>query len=193
MNGPQRVYHHPRGPDQKRRLGTKMAKRNIRPVRVEGQVAYVELTKGYVATISAQDAQQIGQHNWLALIGSRTVYAVRSEKVGGKHVTVYMHRFIMDAPDGMDVDHIDRNGLNNTRANLRLATRSENCRNRGPNVANPIGIKGVYPNKGGKSWCAKIRLHGKGYYLGSFPTPEQAHQAYVDASARLHGEFGSAQ
>lgn len=192
INGPGDASNVRPGPNQKRRLGTKMAKQNIRPVRVEGQVAYVELTRGYFATISAEDAPEVGRHNWMAMIGARTVYAVRSVNEGGKRFTVYMHREILNAPCNMDVDHKDRDGLNNRRDNLRLATRSENNRNRGPNAANPSGLKGAYLNKGGKSWSAKIRLHGKGYYLGTFPTAEAAHEAYARASAAIHGEFGSA-
>lgn len=169
-----------------------MADRKIRPVRVEGQVAYVVLTKGFVATISAQDAPLISQHNWAASVGRRTVYAAREVKSGGQRFTVYMHRAILSAPSGMDVDHIDRNGLNNCRSNLRLATRSENCRNRGPNAKNSLGVKGVYQNESGRSWCAKIRVHGKGYHLGSFSTPEAAHEAYARASSAMHGKFGRA-
>jgi hypothetical protein len=175
---------------ENRHARTIMAERQIRPIRVYGQVAYVPLTKGFTAIVSAEDAYLVGRYNWSALKGRGTVYAVRSERVAGKNRTVYMHRAVLSASPWLDVDHIDGDGLNNTRQNLREATRSENSRNRGVMTKNSTGLKGVYENPSGRSWCAKIRLYGKGYYLGSYSTPQEAHAAYAKACADLHGKFG---
>jgi hypothetical protein len=96
---------------------------------------------------------------------------------------------LMLAPDGMDVDHINGDGLCNLRENLRLCTHSENLHNRGKQINNTSGYKGVYFHKQSKKFTAKIRLEGKTTSLGYYDSPIEAAQAY-DAKAReIFGEF----
>jgi hypothetical protein len=167
--------------------------RPIRPIRIEGDVAYVTLTKGYEAIIDAADVPLVEGFNWSAFVNKdrRTVYAVRGGRYGPKRLLIRMHRVIMNTPSEMKTDHIDGNGLNNRRTNLRVATNSENMRNRGAPTNNTSGFKGVSAVSNGK-WSAKIKLKYKLYYIGSFDTPEAAHAAYVAASELLHGEFARA-
>ena len=96
-----------------------------------------------------------------------------------------MHRGYL--PD--EIDHIDRNGLNNDIENLRAATRSQNGCNRGAPKNNTSGFKGVSYSKGRQLYEAEIRVGGKRYRLGRFPSARQAHEAYKAAATKLHNEF----
>lgn len=164
-----------------------------RPIRVEGSVAYVPLTRGHEAVIDAADVPLVDGYNWMAQPSRNTVYAARTDYSGPKPRTVLLHRVLMGEPDGLLVDHRDGNGLNNRRhgdtANLRFASASQNQHNRGANKANGTGLKGVSPRKDRGTWHAKIRVGGKLRHLGSFATPEAAHEAYCAAAAELHSEF----
>lgn len=91
-------------------------------------------------------------------------------------------------PVDKDIDHIDGNGLNNSKENLRLATSSQNGCNRGKQKNNKSGYKGV--GKRGDKWVMKIKHKGKEYWQGGFNTPEEAHAAYIEMSNKLHKDFG---
>ena len=104
-----------------------------------------------------------------------------------------LHRVIMDAPKGMLVDHIDGDGLNNTKQNLRLCTHKENQRNKKANYNNPTGFKGVKVH--GNKYRARLsyKIGGKSgeHSLGIYNTPEEAARAYDKKAIELHGEFAS--
>lgn len=91
-------------------------------------------------------------------------------------------------PGEMQVDHIDRNPLNNCWDNLRLATHSQNQMNSKGKSRSGLP-KGVQKQSLGRNFTARIRKDGEVYYLGSFETAEEAHQAYCEASDALHGNF----
>jgi hypothetical protein len=100
-----------------------------------------------------------------------------------------MSRFILSAPDGKLVDHIDGNPLNNQNENLRLCTNAENCRNTKIYKNNTSGYKGVQSiGKQGK-WFAIINCNRKQKYIGTFETKEEAAMAYNEYAKKLHGEF----
>ena len=166
----------------------------IRPIRIEGNLAYVPLTQGYEAVIDAADVPLVEGRNWHASVNRSTVYAQRSEAGAGgngpKHRAVQLHRVIMGEPKGLLVDHRDGDGLNNRRSNLRMATRSQNQHNQKLASHNTSGFKGVRWDKQRGKWQAAIRLNGKRKHLGFFPTPEAAYEAYCKGSAEIHGEFG---
>lgn len=92
-------------------------------------------------------------------------------------------------PDGMTIDHKDNNPLNNRIENLRLATKAEQAYNRSRNKTNLTGFKGVAKKAGESKFSARIRADGKNHHIGMFDTAEQAHQAYCEASLKLHGLF----
>jgi hypothetical protein len=161
-----------------------------RPIRIDGEIAYVPLTQGYTAVIDAADAPLVGQYNWCAEVQSRAVYARRTDRSGVKQRSVLMHRVLMGAPNGLEVDHIDGNGLNNRRDNLRTATKAQNVRNQRTRSDNTSGLKGVSWDGRNSKWKAQIKFNGKRHHLGRHNTPEQAYAAYCAASSRLHGEFG---
>lgn len=165
-----------------------MANRSIRPIRIEGNVAYVPLTKGYEAIIDVSDVPLVEGRNWTALVKSNTVYAYRRIKSSGC-TNVRMHRLLLDCPRHLEVDHINGNGLDNRRINLRLATCAQNRKNVRPHKKSASGLKGAaYHTQTGR-WLARIKCDGKTHYLGIFQTAQQAHEAYCKASVELHGEF----
>lgn len=161
-----------------------------RSIRIEGQLAYIPLTKGYEALIDAADASLVEGWNWCADVNRRTVYALRTDFSEGRKRTLRLHRVIAGAPEGVFVDHIDGNGLNNRRANLRLVNAVQNARNQALRANNTSGYKGVSWDKRSRKWTAKIKSNFSLKNLGYFETPEAAHAAYCKASAELHGPFG---
>lgn len=179
-------------PNQNRsRKDRVMAKKPIRQIRTEGNFAYIPLTQGYEAIIDAIDVGLADQFNWYAYVGRTTVYALRRDHLpDGTRPHVRLHSVIMKVPCGFQVDHIDLNGLNNTRSNLRKATPSQQVWNQGLRVSNNSGFKGVCWDKRRMKWRAVIKINRKQVYLGQHDHAEDAHAAYVEASKRLHGDFG---
>ncbi|MFZ2146955.1 MAG: HNH endonuclease signature motif containing protein [Sedimentisphaerales bacterium] len=96
----------------------------------------IPLTQNLWAIVDITDYEELSKHKWFAkktTIKTYTYgsyYAARSKKVDGKVKTIYMHREITNCPDDKEVDHINRNTLDNRRENLRVSTRAENMANR---------------------------------------------------------------
>lgn len=161
---------------------------NRRVIRIEGSIAIVPLTRGAVAVIDAEDVAIVGAWQWQAMPEKDgSFYAARSEKVDGRKTTIRMHRAIMNALPSVEIDHRDLDKLNNRKANLRSATRSQNRANTTLSARNTSGFKGVV--RCGSRWRSAIRKNGKCISLGRFETPEAAHAAYVEAAQTLFGEF----
>lgn len=92
-------------------------------------------------------------------------------------------------PKGYQIDHANQDKSDNRWCNLRLATPAQNTVNRGVQANNRSGYKGVFWHKGQKEWRSAIRVNGRSIYLGKFPDPKSAHQAYAKASRNFHGNF----
>lgn len=153
----------------------------------------VPLTQGAFALIDDEDAQLVLQYKW-CMAGSKRnghFYAWRSVKVKkGEQKNLSMHRFLMNPPPGMCVDHINNDGLDNRRANLRIATHAQNIAN-GRFSSGVVPFRGVCVRRRGSvtRYEVKLKLLGKRVYIGTFTTPEEAARAY-DAKAReVFGEF----
>jgi len=94
--------------------------------------------------VDDEDYEYINRWKWYIFKGTNTFYATRTlPRVNGKHLNINMHRVILQTPDGMYVDHINGNGLDNRGVNLRNCTRSQNQHNRGKSRNNTSGYKGV--------------------------------------------------
>ena len=168
--------------------------RSVAPERtpcVQGDVAYVPLTRGHTAIIDAADAEMVGQWAWYAAGRADRPYAARNSFDGGNRAIIMMHRVLLNAPDHIYVDHIDGNPLNNRRCNLRLATKAENNRNVSMRRDNTSGFKGVSRVSEGNKWMAKIGVNGRQIFLGRFDTAEQAHEAYCAAAVLHFGDFAN--
>lgn len=143
----------------------------------------------YVVQVDDEDYDRVvAAGPWRIYPGHRTYYAIRH--IRRAQDARPMHRFLLgDACVGLEVDHIDGNGLNNQRANLRVATKAENQRNRRAQLSSKSGLKGVSWHGQNQRWQAEIRLNGIRLYLGIFDTAEEAHTAYCEAAVQLYGEF----
>ncbi len=158
-------------------------------IRIEGETAYVALNLGCTATVDVSDLPLLEGPTWFAHPGEYTTYVRRQESREGRLVMVYLHRALMGEPADMTVDHRDLNGLNNCRANLRLASDSQNAMNRRKRSDNTTGHKGVYRTSDGKSWAAVVTAKGERHYLGRFSSAEGANAAVCAKRVELHGEF----
>lgn len=152
---------------------------------------YIPLTRGLYAIVDASDYEWLMRRKWRAWKGENGhYYAISSQWVDGKTVVIKMHRAILGLTDPMiEGDHADRNGLNNTRKNLRIATRLQNSHNMGIRSDNVCGYKGVYKHKYLRLWHARITANGITRSLGYFKSAEAAARARDKAALELHGEF----
>jgi hypothetical protein len=149
-------------------------------IRVGGNRAY-SVPYGY-ATIDDQDEELVSKYTWTPLVGNVTTYAYT--KINGK--TVLMHRLITGAPNGTEVDHRDRDGLNNVRSNIRVATVSQH---RGYSRKRNDGITSKYKgvcldNRTGHYKAAIQEIH-----IGTFHTEREAAIAYNERAIAAFGEF----
>ncbi len=148
----------------------------------------ISLTRGYVALVDDEDYERVvGAGSWCASVKPKTVYALHGvRRPDGRWTTARLHNFITGLPF---VDHINGNGLDNRRENLRPANKGLNGANTPPPVTNTSGIKGVTWHKGARKWMAQIVCGGRRHYLGLFTDPVPAMFAY-DAKAReLFGDY----
>jgi hypothetical protein len=139
---------------------------------------YIELTQGKRAIVDDSDFETLNEFKWTAAnVQGRHWYA--SHTFDGKYK--YMHAFIMKTPTGMVTDHINGDGLDNRRENLRICDQSINNFNRiGLNKRNTSGFHGVTLEKGGKKWKVSIQINKKYIYLGTFISPFEASKAYEE-------------
>ena len=149
-------------------------------------VSLIPLTRGTFAVVDTNNLRMLNLHRWHIIITKeRKRYATREEK--GK--TIYMHREIMNAPDGMEVDHINGNGLDNRRGNLRLCTKAQNQMNSAKRTGKSSIFKGVFWYKITGQWRAAIKIARKDIHIGYFDTELEAAEAYDKKALELFGEF----
>ena len=149
----------------------------------------IPLTRGKYAIVDDKDYEWLGQWRWYCDQDERMGYAVRGATVNGKRTTLQMHRVILNLKKGEITDHINGNGLDNRRCNLRKCTPSQNMWNRRKPKNNTSGYIGVDWHKRDKKWQARICRDRKQKHLGCFDDIEEAARAYDRAALELHGEF----
>jgi len=137
----------------------------------------IKLTRNKIVIVDNEDFQRVSQYRWSLL----------NDKYATTWLKGLMHRFILGVSEGIIIDHINGNGLDNRKSNLRICSHVDNCRNRKMSKRNKSGYRGVH--KSGNSWISQIGIDGKRVYLGSFATVEEAANAYDNAAKENYGEF----
>lgn len=145
----------------------------------------IKLTQKKTCLVSPRDYKHIIKYKWH--FNGR--YAVRTILDGKKKKTLYMHRFIMGNPYAKVIDHIDGNGLNNQRNNLRICSHKENFRNQKISKHNTSGAKGVVWNNKNENWNARITVDRKRIHLGCFLNKKDAIAAYNRSAKKYYGEY----
>jgi len=146
----------------------------------------IPLTHNHTLIIDKEDYPLVSQYHWRASKNRNTYYA----QVGiGKRKTICAHRLIMNLAENELIDHIDGNGLNNSRSNLRRCTRCQNQQNSKHRSHNRSGYRGVHYQKKDNLYCARIGVNGERLYIGCFRHANLAALAYDLWAKTLHGEF----
>lgn len=152
----------------------------------------IRLTKGQFAMVDDDDFERLSKHKWYAQRSRNTFYAQRNVTIGRKkRRTVHMHREVTGTADHLQCDHIDGNGLNNQRSNLRECTHQQNRRNTQKRIASKSRFIGVTRRSDGERWVASIKIQGKRQHLGSFLLEEDAARARDSRAKELFGEFAA--
>jgi len=148
----------------------------------------IKLTTGEVALVDKEDFSDISAYSWYRMKVGRDSYEKRiyaQSTIDGTSVT--MHRLILGFPDS-HIDHINGDGLDNRRQNLRLCSRSQNLCNQGSTEGSSSQFKGVYNSKRGR-WRAELNYEGNRYRLGIFDSEREAALAYDRKALEIHGDF----
>ena len=150
------------------------------------------------AIVDDEDFDELNKRRWHSRGDKKNGYYAGSSfnlNLGNhKQITLLMHRILMNVPEDMVIDHINHNGLDNRKKNLRVCTQQENARNKKVFNNNKCGLKGVslkYVSKknGGKRWVATICVNGKQRRLGYYDSMENAAFAYNKAAKYFFGEY----
>ncbi len=148
---------------------------------------HIPLTRGKVALVDESDYERVSSFKWFACKPSPRGcwYAARNEP---GQIRTYMHRFILGvSSQKIKTDHIDGNGLNNQRSNIRECTQLQNLRNKRGRISATSEFKGVCLYKG--RWIAQIKYGGKNRVLGRFDSEIMAAKAYDAAATKAFGDF----
>lgn len=150
-------------------------------------MAYLELSQGKQALIDDEDFEWLNQWKWSYAGGYAQAYMGGGRK---NPIKMQLHRYIMCTPEGMSTDHINGDGLDNRKSNLRICTHKQNMYNVGARRPRnrPGKYVGVEQLPGG-SWRARIRPDKRNIHIGCYITEEEAAEAYNRAAIKYYGSF----
>lgn len=151
-------------------------------------VREIPLTQGFVALVDDEDYERVMQFKWYAHRDNGNVYARSDIRRNGKKVSLRLHRFILDAPPDVLVDHADGNGLDCTRRNIRFATVSQNNANKNT-PGSSSGYRGVVLDRRRGTWTARISVNGHEFNRFGFGNPRDAARAYDVMAIEHFGQF----
>lgn len=146
----------------------------------------IPLTQGKFALVDDEDYPHLILYKWHAHRHRNTFYARRNVWVGGKCITIRMHETIVDRKENCVIDHVNGNGLDNRRENLRVVTVRQN--NQNLHISKSSNFPGVCWDKNRHKWISFIKIRGRRKYLGRFTHEIDAFNAYKNAVERLTGE-----
>lgn len=150
----------------------------------------IPLSKGYFALVDNEDFEWLSKYKWFVLTNytnyKRPSYAGRSGH--GSPKIILLHREIMKPPKGLQIDHINGNGLDNRKNNLRICTHTENQRNYKRHRSNKYALGTSFNVNGKYQATIRIRSLKKSKYLGSFKTQKEAHEAFLEADLKYNPE-----
>lgn len=152
----------------------------------------IHLSRGYIVLVDDEDYEFLSSSKWHLSEKKYRKYAIRNlpcPRVKGTGYLRSMHRLILSAPKNLQVDHIDGNGLNNCRSNLRLCVNKENAMNSRKNTSGSSKYKGVSWHKDNEVWAAYIKINYKLIHLGYFKKEDDAATAYNMAALKNFREF----
>ena len=151
----------------------------------------IPVYKNLFAIVDDCDADLVSKYSWRTSVSHKTIYAKtnRSRRDYGNSRGIFMHRLILGANKGLVVDHINGDGLDNRRSNLRICTPAQNRMNLRMNCRNKSGARGVSSYKRTGRWRAQIAVGGKKIHIGIFDSIVEASAAYEAKAAEVFGEF----
>ncbi len=155
------------------------------PKTLEG-ARLIELSYDKYTIVDAEDYDRLSKYKWCAVRTGQNWYAKTLDQNGYRLI---LHRLITDAPKGLIVDHINHNGLDNRKSNLRLCTHQQNNYNQRPYPGKTSRFKGVCLDKRRNKFIARIQIYGKRIHLGCFHDEIEAAKAYDKKAKELFGEF----
>lgn len=156
----------------------------------------IKLTQGQFAIVDDSDYEKLIRFKWCAhkVRRKQTVYGFRAMRTcrcpfSVKQHGIYMHRVIMQCPQGFEVDHRDRDQLNNQKYNLRICTHSQNLQNRPIRIDSHNKYKGIVWHSSTNKWQARIKVNGHKISLGYYDDELDAAMAYDEGALMYHEEF----
>jgi hypothetical protein len=152
-------------------------------------VREIPLTQSKVVIVDDEDFAFLSQFKWYAIRQGSRWYAKRTICEGNQRLSTPMHRVILGTPKGFDSDHVNGDGLDNRRCNLRVATRSQNQANSQKRTGTSSKFKGVSWDSTWKRWVARLQVKGKMIRIGRFASEESAAMAYNDTARKYFGPY----
>lgn len=152
----------------------------------------IPLTKGMFALVDDDDFSRVNEYKWCAHQDGGRWYSFRYFSKDGQRTFMSLHRFIIGTPVGMETDHINGNGLDNRKCNVRICTRNQNQANKSKSWGKHSKYKGVSYAKNRQSpkrWFAQIVSNNKHYHCGYYLTEIEAAKAYNENAIKFFGEF----